>query len=75
MIFGPKKEAISDETASKEKIFRYPTLFRADCFNGTYIGAGATVCTQFRINHIYISLGDSFDRTLINTSTTCGTII
>ncbi len=53
----------------------FPTLLRADCFNGTNIGASAAVGTQFGVNFINVSFADSLHRTLINTSTACSTII
>ena len=51
------------------------TLFRADRFNGTYIGTCSTVSTQLRINYIDISLAYCLYRTFINTGTACCTFI
>ena len=43
-----KKRGHILDTASSSCFF--PTLFGADCFYGTYIGACAAVSTQFRVN-------------------------
>ena len=61
------------DTASFSGFF--PTLFRADCFHGTNIGACAAVSTQFRVNYINISFADRFNRALVNTGATCSAII
>jgi hypothetical protein len=46
----------------------FPTLFRANCFNGTNVGTCAAISTKIAINNIDVSFGDCFYGAFIDAS-------
>jgi hypothetical protein len=49
-------------------------LCGVNCFNRAYICTGTTIGAYIRINFVDVALGDSFNRTLINTGSACSAI-
>ncbi len=49
-------------------------LCRMNCFGGAYLCAGAAVGTNFRINHIDVTLRDSINRAFVDTCSASNTI-
>ena len=68
---------IKKKAARRDSLLQvvFLTLFRADCFNWTYVSTCAAVSTELRINHINISFSNSFHGAFIDTGSTGSAII
>lgn len=55
-------------------LFLIASLCRVYCLYGAHVCTGTTIGADIRVDFIYVSLRNSFDRTFINTGSACSAI-